>query len=153
MRNDCATEKHVLVVEDELDFADLLRSILVTAGYTVTTAHNCEGALSQARTARPDVITLDMEMPGESGAMFYRKLKKDENLRGIPVVVVTGVTRDDQDMKTLVRSLLEPDNVPHPEAYLEKPVDGPILLKTIKAALSPREPANCCSEGPAQGVE
>jgi hypothetical protein len=52
------------------------------------------------------------------------------------LVVVTGVTRDDTDMKTLVHSLLEPDNVPHPEAYLKKPVDGPTLLRTIQVALS-----------------
>ena len=136
MSNDSATDKHVLIVEDEPDFADLLRSILVNAGYTVAVAHNSEDALSQVRTTRPDVVTLDMQMPRESGAIFYRKLKKEEALRAIPVVVVTGVTRDDQDMKTLVHSLLEPDNVPHPEAYLEKPVDGPTLLRTIQEALS-----------------
>jgi hypothetical protein len=39
-------------------------------------------------------------------------------------------------MKTLVHSLLEPDNVPHPEAYLEKPVDGPTLLRAVQEALS-----------------
>jgi CheY-like chemotaxis protein len=126
----------VLVIEDEPDFAALLRSILVKAGYTVAMAHSCEDAFSQLRKARPDIITLDMQMPRQSGAMFYRKLKADEQLRNIPVVVVTGVTRDDKDMETLVRSLLEPDNVPHPEAYLEKPVDGPILLRTIEQALS-----------------
>jgi CheY-like chemotaxis protein len=103
---------------------------------TVAVAYNSEDALSQVRTTRPDVITLDMQMPRESGAIFYRKLKKEEDLRAIPVVVVTGVTRDDTDMKTLVHSLLEPDNVPHPEAYLEKPVDGPTLLRTIQEALS-----------------
>ena len=113
MTDDSVPETHVLIVEDEPDFAALLQSILVKAGYTVETAYNGEDALSCVRRTRPDVITLDMQMPRESGAMFYRKLKKDEKLRNIPVVVVTGVTRGDQDMKTLVRSLLEPDNVPH----------------------------------------
>jgi len=136
MSNDSVTEKRVLIVEDEPDFAALLQSILLNAGYTVAVAYDSEDALSKVRTASPDVITLDMQMPRESGAVFYRKLKGDENLRHIPVVVVTGITRDDQDMKTLVRSLLEPDNVPHPEAYLEKPVDGPSLLQTVEAALS-----------------
>ena len=125
MSNDSVAEKHVLIVEDEPDFADLLRSILVSAGYTVATAYNCEDALSEVRRTRPHVITLDMQMPRQSGAHFYRKLKADDELRDIPVVVVTGVTRDDKDMETLVRCLLEPDNIPHPEAYMEKPVDGP----------------------------
>ena len=142
MSNDPVAEKHVLIVEDEPDFADLLRSILMNAGYTVATAYNCEDALSQVHRTRPDVITLDMQMPRESGAMFYRKLKRDEKFRDIPVVVVTGVTRGDQDMKTLVRSLLEPDNVPHPEAYLEKPVDESSLLKTIEEAMSTNNSAS-----------
>jgi CheY-like chemotaxis protein len=143
MTDDSVAEKHVLVVEDEPDFAALLRSILVKTGYAVATAHNCEDALSQVCKARPDIITLDIQMPRESGAIFYRKLKRDEKLRDIPVVVMTGVTRDDQDMETLVRSLLEPDNVPHPEAYREKPVDGPSLLKTIEGAMSTSNSAGC----------
>ncbi|NIA01586.1 MAG: response regulator [Bacteroidia bacterium] len=109
----------------------------------MATAYNGEDALSQVRNARPDIITLDMQMPRESGAIFYRRLKKDEKFRNIPVVVVTGVTRDDQDMKNLVRSLLEPDNVPHPEAYLEKPVDGPSLLGTLKEILACTTPRHC----------
>ena len=141
MTSDSPTTKHVLIVEDEPDFAALLRSILVNAGYTVATAYNSDEAIAQVRATKPDVITLDMQMPRESGALFYRKLKRDEALRDIPVVVVTGVTRDDADMKTLARSLLEPDNVPHPEAFLEKPVDGPSLLKTIQEVMSGRTPS------------
>jgi len=143
MIDESTARKHVLVVEDEPDFAALLRSILLNGGYTVAMAHNCEDALSQVREVRPDIITLDMQMPRESGAIFYRKIKADEKLRDIPVVVVTGVTRDDQDMKTLVRSLLESDSVPHPEAYLEKPVDGLSLLRTVEDVLSCATPGNC----------
>ena len=143
MTNESATEKHVLVVDDEPDFAALLRSILVKARYTVTAAHNGEDALSQVREAKPDIITLDMQMPRQSGALFYRKLKADERFRDIPVVVVTGITRDDTEMQTLVRALLEPDNVPHPQAYLEKPVDGPSLLGAIQKALSSASPGYC----------
>lgn len=143
MTHDAVARRHVLIVEDEPDFAALLQSILQNAGYTAATAYNSEGALAQVRSTRPDVITLDMQMPRESGAMFYRKLKKDDKLRDIPVVVVTGITRDDTDMKTLVRSLLEPDNVPHPEAYVEKPVDGPSLLQTVEDVLSCAMSGNC----------
>ena len=130
------TTKHVLIVEDEPDFAALLCSILVKAGYTVATAYNCEDALSQVRKARPDLITLDIRMPRKSGVFFFRELKANERFRDIPVVVVTGVTRNDKEMETIVRSLLEPEHVPHPEAYVEKPVDGPRFLKTIDEALS-----------------
>ena len=136
MTNESAVEKHVLVVEDEPDFAALLRSILVKAGYSVGTAHNGDVAFSQVREARPDLITLDIQMPKKSGALFYRKLKADEKFREIPVVVVTGLTRDDKDMESVIRSFLEPENVPHPEAYVEKPVDGPHLLRTIQGVIA-----------------
>ena len=135
MSNVPSTSKHVLVVDDEPDFAALLRSILITAGYTVATAHECEGALVQARMRRPDIITLDIQMPRKSGVHFYHKLKKEEAFRDVPVVVVTGLTHD-REMENLIHSLLEPDKLPHPQAYVEKPVDGPRLLETIEEALS-----------------
>jgi CheY-like chemotaxis protein len=129
------TAKHVLVVEDEPDFAALLRSMLTKAGYTVATAYNCEDALAETRKHRPDVITLDIHMPRKSGVFFYRKLKADEAFRDVPVVVVTGVTRD-KEMESLIHSLLEPGDLPAPEAYLEKPVERPRFLRTVQQALS-----------------
>jgi len=142
MATDSVTEKHVLVVEDEPDFAALLCSILVKAGYTVATTYCGDQALSRVSELRPDLITLDIQMPRKSGLFFYRKLKADEAFRDIPVVVVTGLTRGDRDMENLVRTFLETENVPHPEAYVEKPVDGPQFLKTIQEVLSPSKCAS-----------
>lgn len=133
-----ARRDHVLVVDDEPDFAALLRSILSSAGYTVSVAHNCEDALVAARKLRPDLITLDVGMPRKSGVFFYRKLKKDihyRKCRKIPVVLVTAVTRD-KEMERIIRIFVEADDVPHPQAYLEKPIDGPELLATIEETIS-----------------
>jgi CheY-like chemotaxis protein len=137
-----ASGKHVLVVEDEPDFAALLRSMLVRAGYTVATAYDCEDALAQVREHRPDLITLDMKMPGRSGIFFYRKLKADKAFRDVPVVVVTGLTRDDRDMENLIHSFLETEKVPYPQAYVEKPVDATGFLKTVGEAISSAVPAS-----------
>jgi CheY-like chemotaxis protein len=135
MTTESVTGKHVLVVEDEPDFAALLRSILMKAGYTVATTYYSDQALSLVSELKPDLITLDIQMPRESGLFFYRKLKANEAFRHIPVVVVTGLTRGDKDMENLIRTFLEAENVPHPEAYVEKPVDGPHLLRTIEEVL------------------
>lgn len=143
MTNETTRTKHVLVVDDDPDFAALLRSILKQAEYTVATSYFCDQALAQVRDLKPDLITLDMGMPSKSGAFFYRKLKADETLRDIPVVVVTGLTRNDKEMENIVRCLLETDNVPPPDAYLEKPVDGPDLIRTIEEVLSSRTCGNC----------
>ncbi len=137
------SDKHVLVVDDEPDFAALLRSILVNAGYAVTTACNGEDALAEVRRHRPDIITLDMKMPRQSGVHFYRTLKKDRAYRDVPVVVVTALTHDDKDMENLIRSLLEPENVPHPNAYVEKPVDEAGFVHTIQEALLSSMSAKC----------
>ena len=136
MANESVTRKHVLIVEDEPDFAALLQSIVEKAGYTATTAYNCEDALSEARKARPDLITLDIQMPKKSGVYFYRELKTTEDFHDIPVIVVTGIMQHDVEMERVIRSFLETPHMAHPEAYVEKPVDGPHFLKTIEEVLS-----------------
>ena len=133
-------ERHVLVVDDEPDFAALLRSFLSKAGYSVATAHNSDDALAQARAHRPDVISLDICMPRKSGVMFYRKLMEDQAFHNVPVVVVTAVTRD-REMTNLIKRLLEPDELPPPRAYLEKTVERPHYLETIQQALASSESA------------
>jgi len=84
----------------------------------------------------PDLITLDIRMPKKSGVYFYRELKTTEDFRDIPVIVVSGIVGHDIDMEGVVRSFLETAYMPHPEAYIEKPVDGPRLLETIEEVLS-----------------
>lgn len=138
MPSEPTTVKHVLIVEDEPDFAALLCSILAKAGYAVTSAYSCEDALIEVRCQKPDLITLDIRMPRKSGVLFYRKLKSYEQFRDIPVVVVTGLTRDDRDMEHVIHTFLEPDGLPRPEAYVEKPVDAAHLVETIRKALELR---------------
>ena len=136
MTSESALRKRVLVVEDEPDFAALLSSILMKAGYEVTTVFDGVSAMLRVHETRPDLITLDIQMPRKSGLHFYRQLKSHETYGDTPVVIVTGLTRDDRDMEILIRSFLEPENIPHPEAYVEKPVDEPRLLAAIQEALS-----------------
>ncbi len=143
MANKSAAAKRVLVVEDDFDFATLLRSILVQAGYTVEIAHTCEHAILYMRHLNPDLITLDIQMPRESGLLFYRRLKADRTLRDIPVIVVTGLTRSDKNWGSFLHAFLEPEHVPHPEAYVEKPVDAPRLLATVRETLSSSAFVNC----------
>ncbi len=143
MANDSSAKKHVLIVEDDPDFAALLRSMLANAGYSVATAYNCEDALLQVHETKPDLITLDIQMPKKSGAFFYRKLRSVSKFRDIPVVVVTGVMLNDTEMEKLVRSFLESDGVPRPEAYVEKPVNAPHFLEILRVALSPGKSVSC----------
>jgi len=124
-----------LVVEDEPDYAGLIAEVLEDDGFTVTKASDGVEALERVRALRPDVITLDIQMPQKGGVMFYRELKSDPEFGEIPVVVVTGVTKDDADMKNFVRTFLEVEHLPMPEAYLEKPIDNDELLRVVNDAL------------------
>ena len=143
MTGDSVAEKHVLIVEDEPDFAALLRSILINGGYTVAMAYNWEDTIKELDAKPPDLITLDINMPSKSGMFFYRDIKANRKFREIPVVVVTGLTRDDNDMENIIRSLMELEHLPHPEAYVEKPVDGPHFLRTVQEALLDSQSENC----------
>src|SRR5688500_10897590 len=82
--------RRVLVVDDDDDFRELMRQQLKHAGYVVLDARDAASALQIARSARPDVITVDSLMPGIDGWNFIEKLRAEDGLAAIPIVVVSG---------------------------------------------------------------
>lgn len=82
--------RRVLVVDDDDDFRGLMRAQLSHAGYVVLDARDASSALHICRTMKPDVITVDLLMPGIDGWSFIDKLRLEPNLAGIPIVVVSG---------------------------------------------------------------
>ena len=136
MNKECKASKHVLVIEDEVDFAALIASVLGEQGYDVAIAANAEQGHKKIRERVPDLITLDLQMPERSGLHFYREIKSRPTLEHIPVVVITGVTRDNREMENFVHSFLEVDHLPSPEAYVEKPFDNQELVEVVEHALA-----------------
>ena len=135
------SRNRILVVEDEPDFAAFMASLLRGLGYRVDTAHDGEEALSRVQACPPDAITLDVQMPRKSGLLFYRQLKSQEALRAIPVIVVTGLPREDPDWDGFIHTFLDVDHLPHPEAYLEKPVEPDALARLISEVLEQQQTA------------
>lgn len=127
--------KHVLVVEDDADYSALLSVILENQGLAVSTAYDGEEALEQVLLRRPDLVTLDLQMPRKSGTLFYRQMKQRPELRDVPVIVLTGLTRDSRETETVVRSLLETEHLPAPDAYLEKPSSRREIAETVDEVL------------------
>jgi len=123
------------VVDDDPNTIKYLSVMLSEYGYAVATANNCDDALAAARKHRPDLITLDIHMPRKSGVFFYHKLNADPAFRCVPVVVLTGLTRDDKEMENLIKCLLGPKDMPPPVAYLEKPIDPAGFLEIVRAAI------------------
>ncbi len=111
--------KRILVVDDEKETRHLLRSYLQGAGYEVMTAPNAMTAFQLARTARPDLITLDMLLPNNAGLPILELLKSDAITASIPVILLTVVNNDGQ------RRLLGATD------YLVKPIEASDLLQRI----------------------
>jgi len=80
----------ILIVDDDAGVRGVLKAMLQRAGYDVCEAGNGAEGLERAQTQRPDLVLLDIEMPGMNGFDVCSLLQGDTNLRGVPVVIMTG---------------------------------------------------------------
>ena len=123
---DVNRKRKVLVVDDEPDVRTFLTTLLEDNGYETVTANTGAEALQSIRTARPDLVTLDITMPEQSGVRAYRDIKTDPELKNLPVVIVTGVS---DDFKTFISTR---GQVPPPDGFGSKPIDKAILLELVR---------------------
>lgn len=112
----------LLVIDDEKDFIDALSARLEALRYQVVEAYNGEDGLKKAREEKPDLIILDIAMPGIDGFAVLEKIKVDEGLKSIPVIMLSAKFQpNDLDFaKNLGAS-----------AYLTKPVDFKALSEQV----------------------
>ncbi len=111
-----------MVVDDEENIRFLYKEELEDEGYTVTLAANAEEALKKIVEKQPDLITLDIKMPGMNGIEFLRKLKEEN--RNIPVVLCSAYGSYKQDFRVWAS-----------DAYVVKSADLRELKQTIKEIL------------------
>lgn len=126
---------NVLVVEDEADVVDLLRYNLVRAGFQVLIANTGHHGLEIARLERPDIILLDLMLPGLSGHEVCRELKNDPNTAAIPILMLTAKGEPHERVKGL--ELGADDYVTKPFSTRELVLRVEALLRRLRA--SPRE--------------
>lgn len=115
------------MVDDEQDVRSYLCTFLEDQGYRVITAGNGAECFELAVKEKPDLITLDITMPEESGVKAYRKLRGDDGTRGIPVIVVTGYPDPHFE-----RFLATRKSAPPPEGFFDKPVEKEALLARVR---------------------
>jgi len=109
--------KLVLVVDDEEDIRNFLKTVLLDAGFEVDIANDGFEALQKVKERAPDLISLDLVMPKHSGAKFFREIQKNKRWSKIPILIVTGHAQDD-----LGKADLQELTMSGPGIYLEKPV-------------------------------
>jgi CheY-like chemotaxis protein len=116
-------KKKVLVVDDEQDVLIYLSTLFEDNGFITITAENGIEALEKAKVELPDLITLDITMPEQSGIKTYRYLKNDANLLHIPVIIITAVG---EPIKSVLNEFAA---IPEPEGFISKPIDQKELIK------------------------
>jgi DNA-binding response OmpR family regulator len=133
-----ATKKRVLVVDDERDLVDLITYNLGRNGYTVLPAYDGVTALDIARREIPDLILLDLMMPGLDGTEVARRLKADSHTATIPIIMLTA---RGEETDVIVGLTLGADD------YVTKPFSMKILLARLGTVLRRAEAAPAPSEG------
>lgn len=123
-----------LVVDDEAVARDFVRAILESADWKVIEAPDGDTALKLAKEQKPQLVLLDVQMPGESGFSVFASLREEPATATIPVIMVTGVA-EKTGIKFSGKEMGEFIGK-EPEAYLEKPVD-PETLKSTVASVCP----------------
>jgi len=119
--------KTVLVVDDEPDIRVFFTSVLEDNGATVLEAADGDEAIELVRREKPDLVTLDLNMPGRDGGQVFEAIRKDEELAATRICIVTG--------RPELRRLIYDRPVPPPEGYLDKPVDEETLLRNARKIL------------------
>ena len=119
----------ILVVEDNPVNMRLVRLILRTSGHAVQEATAGPEALAWLRTGRPDLILLDMQLPGMDGFTLAAMLKSDAHTRAIPLIAVTAYAMKGDAERVLAAGC---------DAYLSKPIDKDMLLEAIARCLQKR---------------
>jgi DNA-binding response OmpR family regulator len=124
------TQKTILVVEDEPDQIAYLETLFKDQDFAVITAGDGRQGFEKAKSNHPDLITLDISMPEESGVRMFRDLQGDPATSNIPVIIITGITHD---FKRFIETRKQ---VHPPQGYFDKPLDREKLLAKVNELLS-----------------
>jgi len=137
-------KKTILIVEDELDMRIFISTLLETSGYRPVMTRDGNEGLRKAKNASPDLIILDVMMPGEGGIQMYRQLKTDNTLNDIPVIMLSAIAKKtfSHYLKMLNARLEDP--LPEPEGYMEKPPEAEELLKMSASLVGAQKTFSHC---------
>jgi DNA-binding response OmpR family regulator len=122
--------KKVVCIEDEPEMIDLVKLILGRKGFDLTGAMGGREGLEVVRRIKPDLVLLDLMMPDMDGWEVYQQMKADEDLMGIPVIVVTAKAQSID--KVLGLHIAKVDD------YVTKPFGPQELLQSVERVLSKR---------------
>ncbi|NWF74320.1 MAG: response regulator [Nitrospirae bacterium] len=115
--------KRILMIEDHEDNRRILRDLLTSKGYDVIEAENGIDGVSAAETYRPDLILMDIQLPGIDGYEATRRIKANSETRKIPIIAVTSYALSGDDVKAFEAGC---------DAYVAKPFSPRDILSKIQ---------------------
>lgn len=124
----------VAIVDDEGDVITYLRVALEDHGYHVVATSNSSEAPGLLERSEPDLICLDLLMPGQTGISLYAELCRHPRLNNVPTVIVSGLAVREE----LPGLLKEAGDLPEPAHFLEKPVDIELFLEIVDGLIGTR---------------
>ena len=127
--------KKILIVDDELDVRTFLSTLLETSGFKPITATDGKEGMEVARKKKPAAVILDVMMPNESGIGMYRELKSDPELKDIPVIMVSALSRKTFFHSQKVLDEYKGEKIAEPAAYIEKPPEPDEILEAVENCL------------------
>ena len=120
--------KRILVIEDQEDNRQIVRDLMAASGYELIEATTGEEGLEAAARERPDLILMDIQLPGIDGYEVTRRIKADPKLRQIPIIAVTSYALSGDDKKAFAAGC---------DGYVTKPYSPRLLLAKIREYLPP----------------
>lgn len=119
-------EPHILIVDDEAIILRLLEVNFRLAGFSVETAARGEDALAKIAVRRPDVIVLDLMLPGLSGLQVLERMRADPEAASVPVVMLSARTQDEDRERSYALGVAN---------YVTKPFEPSDLVEVVRRAL------------------
>ena len=110
--------KKIMIIDDDPVVVRYLSAVFSDNGYATCSATSSTEGLEVVKAEKPDLICLDLQMPGEWGPRFYRKLRKDKKFKGVPIIVVSGI-----DGNHAIKDAV---------AFVKKPFDPEKLVGIVK---------------------
>ena len=131
-------KRSAVVIDDETDLTNYISSILEESGFEVRTANDARSGEDLVRESAPDIVLIDLLMPGRSGVQLFARLRGDDSTGHIPVVMVSGIK---DKMGINWAEATDKLQVRKPDGFVHKPIE-PALLSPVPS-LPSTQPGNC----------
>lgn len=122
-----------VIIDDEPDIRRYIASILEDNGFETKTAEDARAGEDLLLEEPPDLICVDLMMPGRSGIQLFVRLKKNDDLADIPLIMITGIKQEmNIDWADIAKGL----RTKRPDGFIEKPIDPVRLMRVVEDVMA-----------------